>query len=102
VLIPLTARVLADELVERYLPDKGRIPAALLGALAAAGLAFAWTQAALVLTRPFFAWHALAPTSSELDALHLAAVVPPLLAPAGPLIRILLEEVPEPRAPPLP
>jgi len=102
VLIPLTARVLADELAQRYLARAGRIPAALLAAVAAAGLAFAWTQAALVLTRPFFAWHSLSPTSTELDALHAAAFVLPLLAAAGTLLRVFAEEELEPREPPLP
>jgi hypothetical protein len=102
VLIPLTARVLTDELVQRYLPRARRLPAALLGALAAAGLAFAWSQAALALTRPFFAWHSLAPTAAELEGLHVAAWLLPLLAAGGTLLRVYLEETLEPREPSLP
>lgn len=101
VLIPITARALADDVIARYLPGRGRLPAAGLAALAAAGLAFAWSQAALVLTRPFFAWHSLSPTSAELDALHLAAVLLPLIAAAGTALRVLVEEQLEPREPPL-
>ncbi len=59
VLIPITARVLAGELAVRWLPGRGPIPGAAIAAVAAAALTFAWTQAALVLTRPFFSWHKL-------------------------------------------
>lgn len=102
VLIPITARALADEAIARLMPGRGRLPAAALAALGAAAFAFAWTQAALVLTRPFFAWHSLAPTAAEFDALRLAAMVLPLLAAAGTALRVLLEEQLEPREPPLP
>jgi hypothetical protein len=101
VVIPLTARLLAGEVFTRWFQDRARLLTIPVGAAAAALLAFAWSQSALVLTRPYFAWHGLSPSPAEFDALRLAAWVLPLIAAAGTAGRYGLEEFLRSKAPEL-
>jgi len=101
VLIPLTARFLAGEVYTRWFPDRARLLTIPTGAAGAALLVFAWSQSAIVLTRPYFSWHDLAPSPAEIDALHTAAWVLPLIAAAGVVARYLLEDQLRWRAPEL-
>ncbi|HYL70653.1 MAG TPA: hypothetical protein VEY89_05055, partial [Candidatus Dormibacteraeota bacterium] len=91
VLIPLTARALAGEVGMRWFARSGPAPVVALTAVASALLVFAWTQAALVLTRPYFTWHALPPNQASIDALHTAAWALPLVAAGAALLRAYLE-----------
>jgi hypothetical protein len=101
VLIPLTARFLAGEVYTRWFPDRARLLTIPTGAAGAALLVFAWSQSAIVLTRPYFSWHDLAPSPAEIEALHTAAWVLPLIAAAGVVARYLLEDRLRTRAPEL-
>ena len=80
VLIPLTARALANEVAARWLAGRGFAAEAGVAIAAEVLLVFAWTQAALVLTRPYFTWHGLAPSTSTVEGLHTAAWALPLVA----------------------
>lgn len=91
VLIPLTARALANEVSSRWFARQGVAAVVAITAVAEALLVFAWTQAALVLTRPYFTWHALAPTQASIDALHTAAWALPLVAAGAAVLRAWLE-----------
>ena len=99
VLIPLTARLLAGEVFTRWFPDRARLLTIPTGAAAAALLSFAWTQSVLVLTRPYFSWHDLAPSSAAVDAQHMASWVLPLIGAAGIAARYLVEDRLRARAP---
>ncbi|MBV9525338.1 MAG: hypothetical protein JOZ46_05935 [Candidatus Dormibacteraeota bacterium] len=102
VLIPLTARVLANEVGARWLAARGQAPVVAIAAVASGLLVFAWTQAALVLTRPYFTWHGLAPNQASIDALHTAAWALPLVAAGAALLREWLEQRYAARMPPRP
>jgi hypothetical protein len=91
VLIPLTARALANEASARWLAGRPFAAEAGVAALAEALLVFAWTQAALVLTRPYFTWHGLAPSTSTVEGLHTAAWALPLVAIGAAALRAWLD-----------
>lgn len=100
ILLPLTARVLAAEMDERLWQGRRGIRPVALGAVTVAVLVYSWTQAALLLTRPYFTWHGQQPPRAEVDALHLAAWVLPLVAAATLVGRAQLEARLRPVPPP--
>ncbi len=105
VLIPLSARALANEASGRWFVGRGLLPEVIVGVVVEALLVFAWAQAALVLTRPFFLWHGLPPSSLALDTLHKAAWALPLVALGAASLRAWLEirlTPVAPERPPLP
>jgi hypothetical protein len=91
VLIPLTARSLANEVAARWLAGRALAAEAGVALVAEALLVFAWTQAALVLTRPYFTWHGLAPSTSTVEGLHTAAWALPLVAIGAAALRAWLD-----------
>lgn len=91
VLIPLAARALARELVGRALPRAGTAAAWAIAAVVTAAMVYAWSQAAPVLTRPYFTWHGLGESSGVVDALSMAAWILPLVALAAVPLRGWLE-----------
>jgi hypothetical protein len=91
VIIPITARALSAEVTARWFPRRGELPTHVIAVVAVAGLAFAWVQGALVLTRPFFTWHGLSVPGTEVQALQLAAVVVPTCAAVAMAARAVLE-----------
>ena len=91
VLIPLAARALARELVARAMPRAGAAATYALGGAVTAAMVYAWSQAAPVLTRPYFTWHGLGVSQGAVDGLAAAAWILPLLALGATPLRGWLE-----------
>jgi hypothetical protein len=91
VVIPITARALAAEVSSRWFPGRGDVATPAIAVVAVAALGFAWTQGAIVLTRPFFTWHGLGIPAAEVQAVQLAAIVLPTVAAVAMAARAVLE-----------
>jgi hypothetical protein len=100
VLIPLTARALANEAALRWFRERGVLPEVATAILVEALLAFAWAQAALVLTRPYFIWHGVAPNPAVPMTLRTASWVLPLVALGAGALRGWAEQRYASRVPP--
>ncbi|TMC46242.1 MAG: hypothetical protein E6J20_21295, partial [Chloroflexi bacterium] len=89
-LVPITARRLAGETVQRW--GRGHLGAIVsLTAIVEGLLVLTWTQAAVVLTRPFFHWHDLATSEDALNGLRDQGWRLALVGAGAAVIRLLLE-----------
>jgi hypothetical protein len=89
-LVPITARKLAAETVQRW--GHGHPGATVsLTAIVEGVLVLTWTQAAVVLTRPFFHWHDLPTSDDALTGLRDQGWRLALVGAGAAVIRLLLE-----------
>ncbi|MBV8195994.1 MAG: hypothetical protein JOY80_10780, partial [Candidatus Dormibacteraeota bacterium] len=91
VLVPITARALARELIARIRPGLGVASEFAIAGLVSALMAFAWAQAAPILTRPYFVWHGAPVSLESLNTLQMEAWLLPLVALGACAVRGVLE-----------
>jgi len=91
VLVPLTSRALSRELWNRVRPRAGVMERTALAAIVTALMVFAWSQAAPMLTRPYFTWHGLPEARAAFDVLAMSAWLLPIIAMAAAAFRAWLE-----------
>ncbi|MFN2582273.1 MAG: hypothetical protein ABR498_05980 [Candidatus Dormibacteria bacterium] len=92
VLIPLTARALSHELMLRLRRGGSLVVEYAVAAGVSALMVYAWSQAAPVLTRPYFTWHGVAVARDALDSLQLMAWLLPLVGLVAMVLRGWLEQ----------